>query len=457
VATVRFYLRSPKLEDGKLRKDEVSIFAKFTVDRNRRIEITLDEKIEPKHWDFKSQQVKSTYRGHYEVNIYLSDFKTKLLTLYRENRDIPFDKFKALAQQKPSTEKKTLFIAIEQFLAQYGAEKDIKTVGRYKVMTKQLKIFSQTHDIDIHTLDHNFYDKFKRFLFEIPNPNYRGCSLVVDHSDTNTFSIDRSGSGTPIGLFDDTVYKYFIHIKTFLAWAEKRGFKVHPSYKSWEIIQRRYPPISLTLSEVEHLENFEFTEENVKPYANKNFNSVIKAINIARDYLVFECRTGQRISDIKRFDLKDFKDDKWTFTPRKGNRLLGKTNTVYFKGYCAPALLILQKHNWKMPVVSEQKINDNIKTACKIAGINEEITTYRWAQNKRIKISGPKYSFLSSHTGRKSFVTILLQHTDAKTVKDLAGIDSWETLKHYEGNSESSAIESNLEKIPTRTVMKKAL
>jgi hypothetical protein len=210
---------------------------------------------------------------------------------------------------------------------------------------------------------------------------------------------------------------------------------------------------------LEHLESFEFTIDKVTPHTKKHaeVTKIVKALDVARDYLVFECRTGQRISDIKRFDLKDYGDFRWTFNPRKGNRLSSRTQTVYFKGYCAPALSILAKYNWKMPTVSEQKINDNIKTACKVAGINQEIITYRWAQNKRIRISGPKYEFISSHIGRKSFITIALQHMEAKIVKDLAGIDSWATLKHYEGNSEQNTIEQALEKIPTmKGLMKKA-
>lgn len=455
--SLKFHLRKSRKKEPS-QEEEVSIYAILTIDRKNRFEITTDERVKPKHWNTKSQSVKPTLRGHYEINAYLEDFKYNILKLYRENKDLPFVKFKALVLAKPSEEKKTLFIALEQFLTQYEAQKDSKTVSKYKVMAKQLKAYDQLHSIDIHTLDFNFYDGFKKFLYQIPNPNYHKHTLVPVRSSDSDFDLVPSDIGLPVGLFDDTVFKYFVNLKTFCAWAEKRGFKVNKSYKEWEIIERRYPPISLTLSELEHLENFDFNVANVTPHIKKNgdVQRVIKAVDVARDYLVFECRTGQRISDIKRFDLKDFSDDKWTFTPRKGNRLSSKVNTVYFKGYCAPALFILQKHNWKMPVISEQKINDNIKTACKIAGINQEITIYRWAQNKRIRITGPKYEFISSHVGRKSFITTGLQYLSPKLVKDLAGIDSWATLKHYEGDSESSTIEQALEKVPT-TKMKKAL
>jgi hypothetical protein len=51
-----------------------------------------------------------------------------------------------------------------------------------------------------------------------------------------------------------------------------------------------------------------------------------------------------------------------------------------------------------------------------------------------------------------------LQFMPHKLVMTLAGIDSYATLKHYEGESESSTIEQALEKIPTnKPLMKKAL
>lgn len=442
MATIRFYLRSPK-QNGILRKDEVSVLAKFTIDRKHRFEVTLDEKVMPRHWDFKGQCVKSTYRGHYEVNIYLSDFKTKLLTLYRENRELPFDQFKKLATLGSVTkEKKTLFEALEKFMTVYKAEKDKKTLAKYFTLQTQLKAFSLSYDFDLSTLDYNFYDSFKKYLFSIPNPNYSKYRLLADPDNSGGFLLTPGNSGDVVGIFDDTVYKYFINLKTFCAWAEKRGYQVHPSFKNWEIITRKHAPISLTIKELEKLEN------TVMPN---------KSLDLARDYLVMECRTGQRISDLKRFDLRDYENEKWTFSPRKGNRIASKTTTVHFKGYCAPALLIIQKYNYQLPKISEQKLNKNIKLACKAAGIDQELITYRWAQNKKVKMVYPKYEHISTHSGRKTFITIALQHMPPKIVMDLVGIDKYDTLKHYEGASESSVIENYLTGIQdSKAVMRKA-
>jgi integrase len=183
-----------------------------------------------------------------------------------------------------------------------------------------------------------------------------------------------------------------------------------------------------------------------------------KHLEIARDYLILECRTGQRISDIKAFKAEDFQDNKWIVKQKKGNRLQAKTVTVYFVGYSAPALVILQKYNFELPKISEQKLNENIKKACEKAKINTPMFIERWAGSKRIRIHGKKYEFLSSHTGRKTFITIALsQGIPTEVVMELTGITEHQTLKHYKAKFEENVMQKYLESVQDNiTVMKKA-
>jgi len=441
--TVKLYLKKPK-RNKQLRKEEVSIIAKFSLGRAFRFEINTGEKIEPAFWNFKQQKAKSTFRRHLELNDSLEDFKREIREEYKKNT-ATLPEFKKICQSRFKghplpQEKKSIFVAFDKFLTAYKSEKDSKTVAKYDTLLLRLTAFDLIYPIDLPTLDFNFYDRFKAWLLAIPNPFYRNYSLYPDSADSRIYNMVPDDKGESVGIFDDNVYSHIIQLKTFLAWSEKRDYRVHSSYKTWEIIRRVHPPVSLTSKELEQLES-------------AVFNS--KALEVARDYLVFESRTGQRISDIKRFDLKDLHNDKWTFTPRKGNRFIQKTISVHFKGYCAPALDILQKYNWKMPVISEQKLNDNIKRACKAAGIDSATEIFRWAGNKRIRITGPKYEFISSHIGRKSFITLALQAgLPVEYVMTLTGITEYKTIQHYKGKFEDSAIEKELEKMP---VMRKAL
>jgi hypothetical protein len=464
MASVNFYLKRSKEKSGEPRKDLIRVYLKFSINRSHRFDLPTGEKILFKYWNNEKQCARAQMPGHIEFNQALARINDQLIQLYRDNKSVDLKSLKAMCDSmikygssSPPVEKKSVLCVLDLFLSQYRKEKDSKTVKKYEALAEKLNVFNPK--LTLQDLDVNFYDAFKDFLFACPNPNYRGYTLHFNAGE-DCWELRPGDSGERVGLFDDTVYKYFVNLKTVLGWAGTRGFEVHPSYKTWEIITRRYPPITLTLAELEKLEQLEITPDIIKDtitfkkHARKDQSEILAPqLNLARDYLVIESRTGQRISDIKRFDPSGVADFKWTLTPKKGNRISSKKVTVHFKGYCAPALWIFQRHNYKLPTISEQKLNENIKKLAKIAGIDQEVVTFRWAQNKRIKITGPKYEFISTHTGRKTFVTIALQFMPHKIVKDLAGIDSYETLKHYEGQSEDQMIEKYLNQIQDTTLM----
>lgn len=434
--SVKLYLNNYRGKDGKYRLTEVGIMASFSAGSGQRFGMVTGEKVEPQYWDFVRQCVKRTHRHHIEVNNYLSDFKRDLLNLWREHRAmVTFEEFKRLAQdhfsqQVNPNQKKTLFVAYEKFLEQHEAGSDIKTFQKYAQVRDLLQQFDKQRPIDLSRMDLNFYDNFKAFLFSQPNTRYKKYQLVRD----GEYYTIVPGEGIPVPLLDNTVYKLISNLKQFLNWATDRGYIVHQSYKKWAIITHAQNPISLSIDELERLEK-----------------AILPAhLSIARDYLVFECRTGQRISDIKRFDISQFHDNTWSFNRKKGNRIHAKQVHVHFEGYCAPALKILEKHNFKLPKISDQKLNENIKEACEAAGITAEVTEYHYSGAKCIRMAGPKHEWISTHSGRKTFITLGLQFMSPKIVKDLAGISDFKTLKHYEGESESGVIRQQLKEMDSK-------
>jgi integrase len=442
MAAVRFRLDHPKKDEDK----PVSILVQLYVNSKMRPELATGEKVCPANWDQENERATSKHLGYKKLNIHLQTISADLLQLWRDNKTLNSKELRERmghilrgAAYNPTVEKKTLFIALSQFIEAYKSEKSENSVKMYVTLQKRLSEFdSEVSRIDIDTLDFKFYDKFKAFLYGLPNYNYAGYSL--HRQSDNSYLVHHDLRGIPVGIFDDKVFKYFINLKTFLVWAEKRGHKPHPAHKSWEIIRRKYEPLSLTMEELEKLESVQLPEH----------------LSVARDYLVLECRTGQRISDLKRFNRQDLDGFKWTHSPKKGNRISNKKVTIYFKGYCAPAYWILEKYNFKMPELSEQRINQSIKEVCRLAGIDKEMYIERWAGSRKVRITGKKYEFISTHIGRKTFITLALQFMPPKLVMALAGIDSYDTLKHYDGATEDVMIEKHLNAMQEESLMRKA-
>jgi hypothetical protein len=173
--------------------------------------------------------------------------------------------------------------------------------------------------------------------------------------------------------------------------------------------------------------------------SGKQVGITTRALTIARDAFLIECRTCQRISDLKRFDLKDVEGNVWTNTVHKGRRIrITRTRIPFDTAFTSPAWKILAKYGFKFPELSEQKINKHIKTVCRLAGIDQlNVRRAVWVVTK-------------SHLG---FITIALLYLFPKLVKDLAGI-SWGTLRHYEGQTEDQALIDGLNSIPATPLLK---
>lgn len=448
MATVKFYLRRPR-EKGKIKTTEVSIFLVLTIDKSTRFELTIPEKIQPVYWNFKRQEVKPNFTGHIEVNQHLSKIKNAILQLWRDNKEADINTLAEMARPlvkfglARAPEKKTVFPVLWKFINHYRKEKDVKTAKKFEALycerkgkdgaiEKQGHLYTFNKNLPLNRLDNNFYDEFRQYLFDQ-------------------------------GHMDSTVYKYIANLSTFLTWADSRGHEIHytkgkPTHKSWEIIKHTYEPITLTLAELEKLETLRIDEkliaEKLPPQKHGHRGEkTLKALTTARDIFILECRTCQRISDLKRFNLADVVDGVWHNPVTKGNRLNPKKVRIPLNTkFTGPAWAILEKYKFQLPDFTEQKVNENIKTVCMLAGIDQHITQYRWKQNKRIEISGPKYKFVTTHVGRKTFITLALQFMQPKLVKDMAGI-SWNTLRHYEGQAEDQNLIDGLNSIPTTTKM----
>jgi integrase len=437
MATVRFRLNHPE------KPGERSILVELYINKSLHPEISTGEKVLAKHW--AGSRANSKAPDYHRINDNLSRIERELTQLWRDNLN-DLSKIKsqvaAIVRGKSSTEqKKRIFEALDKFLEHCKKEKSTNTLKMYISLLSKLEAFDKVYTIDLESLDLNFYDKFKQWLYEQPNPNYTGYNLFLSDSKDH-YLLSRDSGGLPVGLFDDTVYKYFTNLKAFLSWSEKRGNEIHQSFKAWQIIKKKHEPISLSSEELQKLATVDLPQH----------------LDLSRDYLLLECYTGQRISDIKRFDQRDYSEHKWTFRPKKGNRLSDKTITVHFVGYSQPAIFILAKYNFKLPQIHEVTLNINIKEVCRLAGINTEIYTDRWAGNKKIRIAGKKHEFISTHTGRKTFITLALEHgMPIEMVMELTGITEYQTIKHYKGKFQENTIEQYLKSVSQNmALMKKA-
>ena len=93
---------------------------------------------------------------------------------------------------------------------------------------------------------------------------------------------------------------------------------------------------------------------------------------------------------------------------------------------------ILKKYNNELPKISSQKFNKNIKNISKLANIIELKKTLKYQGNKRVEVMLPKFELISSHTARRTFITLsLIKGINPEAIKKVSGHTSDKEFKKY--------------------------
>lgn len=109
-----------------------------------------------------------------------------------------------------------------------------------------------------------------------------------------------------------------------------------------------------------------------------------------------------------------------------------KTDIKFYIPITEKLKKLLDKWDWRLPKVSNQKFNDAIKEVCEIAGFNEPVTKTIFYGNKKIEEIKPFYERVSSHTARRTFITIAAnQGVPDHLIMKITSIKDPKTLQTY--------------------------
>lgn len=408
--------RGRRLSEKFLNPRSTSIYVFLSPAKGVRIKHRTPIKIEAKYWDFDEMKIRKTAPGSIELNLKLEEYSNQIIqktyTVTSKEKTVSENVYKKILieviDDNNSVSNKSQFESlIGEFLIVKSRYVKDGTMKEYKTVFKALKEFSKKNsELTLMDFDKDFYIHFESFLSKKVNEN--------------------SGE---YGLMNDTIYKYISTLRVFLRWCHENGYEV-PNYtfknhKS-PFKKKAYNEIVvLTEDELDQLAKYDFSER--------------PSLERVRDLFLFMAYTGQRFSDVMRFSKADFKNNKWEFVSLKSKKKV----IVPFNGYIAKGLKILEKYDFKLPVISNQKFNNYLKDAGKMAEINEPVRVVRYKGKEEIIIEQPKYEFMSSHMGRRTAVTILLSRGVPITlVQKLTQHSKISTLMKYESAGTESLIDA---------------
>ena len=158
----------------------------------------------------------------------------------------------------------------------------------------------------------------------------------------------------------------------------------------------------------------------------------------ARDWLLISCYTSVRVSELFTFDteniIEDGKDKYIKVTEKKNANTTGGKKMIYLM---PQVLKIMAKRGGEFPrKISDQRYNEFIKKVCEIAGFNEPTEGGIMIEGRKIKSVYPFYKLVTSHSGRKTYVTLYSQYIPTEILQIQTNHHSKEMVEHYNKTDE---------------------
>jgi len=367
------------------------------------------EVIHPEDWDFEMKQPKylngRTSKSNdmrtikYQLDRY-SNLFIELINRYKVlGQDLTIDEIRKefdihFKRVKPVSNR--FFEVYDIFLQekredQSGGANSDTTIKRYEYNKKLLELFQEHSKREIHfkSINEDFYNGFINY-----------CVTVKKHA-VNTLSRN-------IGLF-----------KTIMHWAFNNNYTYKDDFKNFKNIKKEVTEeIALTLDQVKSAYEHDFSK-------NKRLERV-------RDLFVFGCATGMRYSNYSLVSKSDIYNGHINVRDKKNtDKLLSIPLNDFSK-------TILEKYDYKLPLLANQNFNDYIKDVFQALGYTQIIKKSSKIGNKVVDVDVPLYKRISSHTARRSFITIMKnKKIPDKVIMSYTGHRSLEVFnKYYKPNED---------------------
>lgn len=266
---------------------------------------------------------------------------------------------------------RSFFAVFDEFVDEEGKNwASQSTRKHFATLRNHLKQFETENEMSVtfNSIDEKFIDEFVGFL------------------------------ETSRGMRNTTIAKTYKQLKWFLRWAVNKEYNTNTKFE-------RYKP-SVCKSRKSNHENkliVFLNDDELKAVKDFDFSND-ERLDRVRDIFVFCCYSGLRYSDVEHLTRNNIYDDMLHVTTIKTNdaididlndttrAILTKYKDCEFKG------------NKALPVISNQKMNSFLKEMAKAVGIDQPITKTYYAGTQRIEETRPKYEWIGTHTGRRTFI-----------------------------------------------------
>lgn len=294
------------------------------------------------------------------------------------------DKPEKVAKNIPAAKTEDFLDLFEQYIQTTQATKAHGTVKHYKTTLNHLKTFAaqKRRKLTLARIDAGFYHEFVTFL-------------TKDKAMTN-----------------GTANNQLKRVKVVMGYAGEQGLTDNTAFRKFKTLRHTETDVVyLTKDELEHLASYDLAAE--------------PRLARVRDLFVLACTTGLRHSDFSTVRPDQVKGDQLVVRTVKTRDWLYVDLNRYSR-------TILQHYPDGLPQLSQQKFNAYVKELGRYCGLDTPVQVVHYQGSQRVEQWLPKHELLSSHTGRRTFVTQSLERGMAPAViMKFTGHKDLKTLMRY--------------------------
>ncbi|RYU81835.1 site-specific integrase [Hymenobacter persicinus] len=389
MATTKLRLRNDRTSFGK-----TTVYVQYTF-KSRNYYFSTKEKIDPAHWHARLEKVSGNAEEIKALNsrlqAYLADInqlvagaihqKLEPTPAYlREQLSSPTGSAATLAEGTPTATPNFLAL-FDAYITATQATKAHGTIKHYRTTLNHLTAFAaqKRRPLTLDAIDTPFYHAFVTFLTK------------------------------ELRMTNGTANNQLKRVKVVMGYASEQGLTQNTSFRQFKALRHTETDVVyLTREELDRLVHFDLLAE--------------PRLARVRDLFVFACSTGLRHSDFSTVRPDQI----------KGNQVVVrtiKTRDWLYLDLNPYSRAVLERYPQGLPLLSQQKFNTYVKELGQYCGLDAPVQVVHYQGSQRIEHWQPKYELLSSHTGRRTFVTqslergmapaIIMKFTGHKDIKTL--------------------------------------
>ena len=337
---IYLYLRKERPnKEGKL-----PIYIRLTVHKER-MQYPIGQYIHPNFWDDKQQKAIKTDEAA-TINSVITSAKAEIdqavSHLYISKAGISFENIRKLLKGDPVQEEHTFLEAAQEhndnFEKQVGKKYSYGSFKNYKTTLKYLKdfvpLYSGRKDIPLKSVNYKFCEAYFNYLTTEKTCHVNGANKQIQR------------------------------VKKIINYAIKLGYIQNNPMATYSLEFTPVHKVALDMTEIIKLAEVDLQRQVLKD---------------VRDVFLLQCYTGLAYADIKQLSKAHISTGdngtQWIKMKRQ------KTSVSFVVPLLVPALALLDKYlpdavdNLPiMPVITNQKMNENLKLLQELTGISKNLT-----------------------------------------------------------------------------------